>query len=178
MALQTAIGGHPQISARGLDGVSRIFERGATQLPARTSGAVCQSFPQNITDLQHRQEVKHERFWRRASEQQVLDAVISGVLDASMLYRFAAMTAVERGFDRVVAAMDERGLLAPAGAAAAQGLFDRAVKGRGAAAARVVRCLLTRYPAINPAANNNAAVAACGSLGNAAMLEVLLADAR
>lgn len=91
---------------------------------------------------------------------------------------------LERDLERVVAAMAERGLLAPAGdSAALQTLFDRAVLIDGPVdyrtpAPRVAWYLLARYPAINPAANDNAAIVVSAVHGNVAVIRLLLSDAR
>lgn len=163
----------------GLDALLRAIEQ--RWVPARTGRALCNHFRQNASflQLQHQQDARTEHFWRQAPEQQLLDAVSSDAVSASDLCEGASMKLLERDFERVVAAMDERGLLAPAGdTAAQQALFDAAVVLAGGAALRTVRGLLARYPAIDLAARDNAAVLACARNGNAAMLRLLLADGR
>lgn len=165
-------------AVHGFDALLRAVERGF--VPARSARAICSDFRNclRFLHLQQQQDACTKRFWKRAPEQQLLVCIASAALEASQVNDAASIIVLERDLERVVAAMDDRGLLAPAGdVAAIQALFDRAVIG-AVTALRSAHCLLTRYPAIDPAAHNNAAFAACGRRGDAALMQVLLADAR
>lgn len=185
----------------GFDALLLAIQRGLVQ--CRRVRAACRAFRNNADFLrcQHLQEVRTSTFWSKAPEQQLLESISSGAVRSSDQLTFlgASRTAVERGLDRAVEAMDERGLLAEAGRGDVailqlQSLFNRAVGAVNMfvemgpdslfqtyrANLRIARYLLTRYPAINPAATDyrNAAVTACGYVGDATLMQQLLADAR
>lgn len=167
------------VDASAVSGVrvlTTMVENGS--MPARTGRSVCKSLRQNstITGLQHRQDAENYDFWVSAPGNQLLAAATSGMVTATDLCGGAIDTLVDRDAYAVLAALDDRALLAPAGdTARLQELFDDAA---ALTCFRSARVLLARHSEIYPASTGSKALAwACDS-GDVAMVALLLADAR
>lgn len=184
MALQL-LGDLPQgVFEISIAGLTHAIERGS--LSATRGRAICKAIQHNaaITQLHRKEAARNERFWRVAPQQQIVELINSGVVSSALMCEHAAMHVVDRNLDSAVAALDDHGLLAPAGEVGIQrlqALYNRTLVFGQPQLGRSARVLYSRYRAINPIANDHSCWSAFvyfSVTGDTSTVLLLLADAR